>query len=213
MYCFLISNNFKCSTRKRFLLCFIDSNGQQISKVTQLLVDGLDYLQYIRDLAQDGKINEAFTKIKDFKENNKTKILYSDIMILYSELALKNQSKKLLLETSVELEKAINSSLISQQDLLKAYMILVDLKLGVKNWRCKVFFKNNYRKFWWWNLQKLMKKYLFQKFISIKKIMKKATKTLFEILSSTKDKQVATVVGNELFDIYLLQGKNEEAKS
>ena len=52
-------------------------------------------------------------------------------MILYSELALKNQSKKLLLETSVELEKAINSSLISQQDLLKAYMILVDLKLGV----------------------------------------------------------------------------------
>ena len=129
---FLLVITLNAQQEKDFYYSFIDSNGQQIpQKVTQSIVDGLDYLQYIRDLAQDGKINEAFTKIKDFKENNKTKILYSDIMILYSELALKNQSKKLLLETSVELEKAINSSLISQQDLLKAYMILVDLKLGV----------------------------------------------------------------------------------
>ena len=90
LFLFVITLN--AQQEKDFYYSFIDSNGQQIpQKVTQSIVDGLDYLQYIRDLAQDGKINEAFTKIKDFKENNKTKILYSDIMILYSELALKNQ--------------------------------------------------------------------------------------------------------------------------
>lgn len=210
---FLLVITLNAQQEKDFYYSFIDSNGQQIpQKVTQSIVDGLDYLQYIRNLAQDGKINEAFTKIKDFKENNKTKILYSDIMILYSELALKNQSKKLLLETSVELEKAINSSLISQQDLLKAYMILVDLKLGVNKIEDAKYFSKIIIENFDDELTKTYGKISLSKVYKYQKDYEKATKTLFEILSSTKDKQVATVVGNELFDIYLLQGKNEEAK-
>ena len=92
---FLLINVLIAQQEKDFYYSFIDSNGQQIpQKVTQTIADGLNYLQYIRSLAQDGKTTEAFSKIKEFKDINKTKVLYSDIMILYSELALKNQSKK-----------------------------------------------------------------------------------------------------------------------
>ena len=184
---FLLVITLNAQQEKDFYYSFIDSNGQQIpQKVTQSIVDGLDYLQYIRDLAQDGKINEAFTKIKDFKENNKTKILYSDIMILYSELALKNQSKKLLLETSVELEKAINSSLISQQDLLKAYMILVDLKLGVNKIEDAKYFSKIIIENFDDELTKTYGKISLSKVYKYQKDYEKATKTFFEILSSTK---------------------------
>lgn len=210
---FLLINILNAKEEKDFYYSFIDSNGQQIpQKVTQTIVDGLNYLQYIRNLAQNGKINEAFSKIKEFKENNKVKILYSDIMILYSELALKNQSKKLLLETSNELEKAINASLINQQDLLKAYMILVDLKLGINKINDAKYFSKIIIENFDDELTKTYGKISLSKVYKYQKDYDKATKTLFEILSSTKDKQVATVVGNELFDIYLLQGKTDDAK-
>ncbi|MCT7630605.1 hypothetical protein N5U06_07605 [Aliarcobacter butzleri] len=210
---FLLINVLIAQQEKDFYYSFIDSNGQQIpQKVTQTIVDGLNYLQYIRSLAQDGKTTEAFSKIKEFKDINKTKVLYSDIMILYSELALKNQSKKLLLETSSELEKAINASLINQQDLLKAYMILVDLKLGINKIEDAKYFSKIIIDNFDDELTKTYGKISLSKVYKYQKDYDKATKTLFEILSSTKDKQVATVVGNELFDIYLLQNKTEEAK-
>ena len=116
--------------KKDFYYSFIDSNGEQISEERkQSISDGFDILQNARNLAKDDKIDEAYTQIKDFKEKNKIKVLSSDIMILYAELALKKQTKRLILEATTDLEVAINSSLINQYDLPKAYSLLVELKL------------------------------------------------------------------------------------
>ena len=118
--------------KKDFYYGFIDSSGSQISEQRkQAISDGFDILQNARNLARDDKIDEAYTQVKDFKEKNKVKVLASDTMILYAELSLKKQSKRLILDASKELENAINSSLINQDDLSKAYMILVELKLEI----------------------------------------------------------------------------------
>ena len=102
------------NAQKDFYYSFIDSNGKQISEETkQTIKDGFDILENIKYLARNDKIDEAFAQIKDLKEKNKLKILTSDIAILYSELVLKKDSKRLLLEASDDLEKAINSSQIS----------------------------------------------------------------------------------------------------
>ena len=120
------------NAKKDFYYGFIDSSGVQISEQKkQSINDGFDILQNARLLAKDGKIDEAYTQVKDFKEKNKLNILTSDSIILYSELALKKQSKRLILDASTDLEMAINSSKINQYDLAKAYMILVELKLEI----------------------------------------------------------------------------------
>ena len=127
---FLLVNTLNAN--KDFYYSFIDSTGEQISEQRkQAISDGFDILQNAKDLSKDGKIDDAYTQIKDFKEKNKIRVLTSDIMILYSELVLKKQTKRLILEASNELERAINSSLINQSDLSKAYMLLVELKLEI----------------------------------------------------------------------------------
>ena len=118
------------NAKKDFYYSFIDSSGTQISeKRKQSIIDGFDVLQSIRNLARDGKIDEAYSQIKSFKEKNTIKILTSDIMLLFAELSLKKISKKIIINAEKELEDAINSSKINEYDLPKAYMLLVDLKL------------------------------------------------------------------------------------
>ena len=118
--------------RKDFYYSFIDSSGTQISEQRkQSISDGFDILQNARNLARDDKIDEAYAEIKSFKEKNKIKVLISDISILYAELALKKQSKRLIIDAEKDLESAINSSSINQSDLAKAYMLLVEIKLNI----------------------------------------------------------------------------------
>ena len=49
------------------------------------------------------------------------------------------------------------------------------------------------------------------KIFKYQKDYKKASKVIFEVLSDTKDKNIASIAANELFDIYLLEGRKEEA--
>lgn len=205
--------NILNAQQKDFYYNFIDSNGEQISQqVTQKIVDGLNYIKYIRNLAQEGKTKEAFLKIEEFKNANNIKFLYSDIMILYSQLALKSQSKKLLLDTAQELETAINTSLINQQDLVKAYISLVDLKLGINKIEDAKYFSQTIIDNFDDEDIKTYGKISLSKVYKYQKEYDKATKILFDILTTTKDKQVASIVADELFDIYVLQGNMKEAK-
>lgn len=81
--------------KKDFYYSFIDSNGEQISEERkQTITDGFDILQNARILARDDRIDDAFAQVKSFKESNKIKVLSSDTMILYADLALKKKSKK-----------------------------------------------------------------------------------------------------------------------
>jgi hypothetical protein len=198
--------------KKDFYYSFIDSSGVQISEQRkQSISDGFDILQNARNLARDDKIDEAYGQVKDFKEKNKVNVLISDTVILYAELSLKKQIKRLILDASTELETAINSSLINNDDLSKAYMILVELKLETNKIDDAKYFAqiiiDNFDN----EVTKTYGKISLAKVYKYQKDYTKAIKYLYEILTVTKDKVVATLVADELFDIYILDGQLEKA--
>lgn len=198
--------------KKDFYYSFIDSSGAQISEQRkQSITDGFDILQNARALAKDGKIDEAYTQVKDFKEKNRVNVLISDTMLLYSELALRKQTKRLIIDAATELETAINSSKINQYDLAKAYMILVELKLEINKVEDAKYFANIIIDNFDDELTKTYGKIALAKVYKYQKDYAKATKYLYEILSVTKDKVVATVVADELFDVYILDEKFDKA--
>ena len=198
--------------KRDFYYGFIDSSGVQISEQRkQSISDGFDILQNARALAKDGKIDDAYTQVKDFKEKNKLNILTSDSIILYAELALKKQSKRIVLEAASELEMAINSSKINQYDLAKAYMLLVELKLEINKVEEAKYFAQIIIDNFDDELTKTYGKISLAKIYKYQKDYAKATKYLYEILTVTNDKKVATVVADELFDVYILDEKYDKA--
>ena len=198
--------------KKDFYYGFIDSSGLQISEQRkQSITDGFDILQNARLLAKDGKIDDAYAQVKDFKEKNKVSILTSDTMLLYADLALKKQSKRLILDASNELETAINSSKINQYDLAKAYMILVELKLEINKVEDAKYFAQIIIDNFDDELTKTYGKISLSKVYKYQRDYARATKYLYEILTETRDKLVATVVADELFDIYILDEKYDKA--
>ncbi|WP_418186358.1 tetratricopeptide repeat protein [Aliarcobacter lanthieri] len=198
---------------KEFYYSFIDSNGKQISsKTKESIISTLNELESIREISADGRINEAFKKLVELKDKNKISLLNSDILILYSELVLKNQSKKLLLDTSNELENAINSSVINQEDLLKAYLLLIDLKLSVNKVEDARYYSQTVIDIFDDEEAKAKGKIALGKIFKYQKDYSRASKTLYEILRNTKDRNIASIVGNELFDVYLLENKKDNAE-
>lgn len=198
--------------KKDFYYGFIDSTGVQISEQRkQSITDGFDILQNARLLAKDGKIDDAYAQVKDFKDKNKVNVLTSDAMLLYADLALKKQSKRLILEASNELETAINSSKINQYDLAKAYMLLVELKLEANKVEDAKYFAQIIIDNFDDELTKTYGKISLSKVYKYQKDYARAIKYLYEILTVTKEKMVATVVADELFDIYILDEKYDKA--
>ncbi len=198
--------------KKDFYYSFIDSSGLQISEQRkQAITDGFDILQNARLLAKDGKIDDAYTQVKDFKDKNKVNVLTSDAMILYAELALKKQTKRLILDASNELETAINSSKINQYDLAKAYMVLVELKLEINKIEDAKYFAQIIIDNFDDELTKTYGKISLARVYKYQKDYTRAIKYLYEILTVTKDKMVATVVADELFDVYILDEKYDKA--
>lgn len=198
--------------KKDFYYSFIDSNGEQISEERkQSITDGFDILQNAKALARDDRIDDAFAQVKSFKEANKIKVLSSDTMILYADLALKKRVKRLMLDASNELEEAINSSVISQYDLPKAYSLLVELKLEVNKTEDAKYFANVIINNFDDELTKTYGKISLAKVYKYQKDYPKAIKYLYEILTITQNKEVATVVADELFDVYILDEKYDKA--
>lgn len=198
--------------KKDFYYGFIDSSGVQISEQRkQSINDGFDILQNARLLAKDGKIDDAYSQVKEFKEKNNVNVLTSDTMILYAELALKKQSKRLILEAANELELAINSSKINQYDLSKAYMVLVELKLEINKIEDAKYFAQIIIDNFDDEVTKTYGKISLARVYKYQKDYERAIKYLYEILTVTNDKMVATIVADELFDVYILDGKYDKA--
>lgn len=199
-------------SKKDFYYSFIDSSGNQISeKRKQDIVDGFEILDSIKQLARDGRIDDAYAQIKNFKEQNKLKVLNSDIVILYSQLALKKLSKRIILDAAKDLEDAINSSQINEYDLATAYSLLVELKLDINKIEDAKYFANIIIDNFDDELTKTYGKIALAKVYKHQKDYLKATKLLYEILTVTKDKLIATIVADELFDIYILDNQTQKA--
>lgn len=209
LFFILLSSSY---SKKDFYYSFINSSGQQIKEQQkQKIKDGFDNIKNIKQLAKDGNIDEAYAQIKAFKTLNKLKILDSDIIVLYGELSLKKRTKRHVFDGSSVLEEAINSSIIHEDDLANAYMTLVELKLqSNKINEAKYFARiiiNNFDN----EITKAYGKIYLSKIYKHTSDYKKAIKVLYHILTSTNDVLVATVVADELFDVYIISGDKQRA--
>ncbi len=211
VYLFLLIVTFSYA-KKDFYYGFVDSSGEQISQQRiQAIDDGFETIKNAKDFSKEGRVDEAYEQINALKEQNKIPILYSDIIILYSEIAIKKKSKRLILEASKELEKAINDSRIHESDLARAYMILVELKLNInKSDEAKYFANiiiNNFDN----EVVNAYGKIYLAKVYKYKKNYDQSVKILYEVLTKTTDLLVATLVADELFDVYVLNEQKEKA--
>ena len=198
--------------KKDFYYGFIDSSGEQISqRRKQAISDGFEIINHERQLAKEGKIDEAYTQIETFKRQNTIKILDSALIVVYSELALKKKTKRLILEASKELEKAINESRIYEEDLARAYMVLIELKLNINKSKDAIYFANIIINNFDNTITKAYGKIYLAKIYKHQRDYGKSINILYKILTETTDVLVATIVADELFDVYILDGKREEA--
>lgn len=198
--------------KKDFFYGFVDSTGVQISQKRILEIsEGFENIKNIRQMAKDGKIDEAYAQIKALKELNKVALLETDIVILYSELALKKGKKRLILEATKELEDAINNSVIYEDDLARAYMVLVDLKLNTNKTKDAKYFANIIINNFDNGVIKAYGSIYLAKVYKHQRDYARATRILYEILTKTTDVLVATLVADELFDVYVLDDKRDEA--
>lgn len=198
--------------KKDFYYGFINSSGSQISeRRKQEIEDGFDIISHARELSRDGRIEEAYDQIDAFKKVNKIKVLESDLIILSSELALKKKTKRLILKSTEELESAINMSKIHENDLARAYMVLVELKLNTNKSEDAMYFANIIINNFDNPLIKAYGKIYQAKIHRYQRDFDRAITILYKMLTETKDIQIATIVADELFDVYILSGKRQEA--
>jgi len=198
--------------KKDFYYGFIDSSGKQISqKIIKKIEDGFSIINYARQLSKEGRIDEAYTRLNALKEQNKIDILYSDIIILYSELVLKKKSKRLIINSAAELEKAINDSKIHEDSLARAYMVLVELKLNLNKPDEAKYFANNIINNFDNKVINAYGKIFLAKVYKHQKNYDMSIKILYEVLTKTTDLLVATLVADELFDVYVLNDQKDEA--
>ncbi len=198
--------------KKDFYYGFINSSGDQISeKRRQAISDGFEVVNHVRKIAKEGKIDEAYTQVEAFKSQNKIRILNSDLIILHAELSLKKKSKRLILQASKELEKAINDSTIHEEDLSRAYMVLIELKLNTNKVTDAKYFANIIINNFDNKIINAYGKIYLAKIYKHQRDYRKAETVLYKILTETTDVLVATLVADELFDVYILDQQRDKA--
>lgn len=198
--------------KKDFYYSFIDDKKNQIeqSKKNKIIM-GNQKLQAIHTLVKDGKIEEALEAIVPFREANKIEVLKSNIEILYSEILYKTDTKKNISQAAKILEEAINKLVISESDLLRATVLLVKTLVKINKTKEAKFYAESIKETFKDPLSLAYGK-IAEAHIDIQgKKYKKAIKTLYNILLETNNLLVATVVADELYDVYILDGQKEKA--
>ncbi|OCL84421.1 hypothetical protein [Arcobacter porcinus] len=209
----LILISFLNAQTKEFYYSFIGSEGKQIPEKTQKqIIETLQEIDSVRELYYEGYPKEAFEKIEKIKNSNKLSILKSDILLLYAELTLKFNTKKLLFEVTNELERAVNEGSINQEDLLQAYLLLVELKLSINKIDEAKYYSETLINIFEGEKAKIRGKISLSKIYRYQKNYSASIKVLYEALALTSDRNEASNIANELFDVYLLDGRKEEAK-
>ncbi|OCL92243.1 tetratricopeptide repeat protein [Aliarcobacter thereius] len=209
----LILISFLNAQTKEFYYSFMGSEGKQIPEKTQKqIIETLQDIDSVRELYYEGYPKEAFEKIEEIKNNNKLSILKSEILLLYAELTLKFHTKKLLFDVTNELEQAVNEGFINQEDLLQAYLLLVELKLSINKIDEAKYYSETLINIFEGEKAKIRGKISLSKIYRYQKNYSASIKVLYEALALTNDRNEASNIANELFDVYLLEGRKEEAK-
>jgi predicted negative regulator of RcsB-dependent stress response len=198
--------------KKDFYYGFIDSNSQQISQENKDSIwEGFTHLEQIKQIAKEGKVDEAYERLKRFKERKATTLLRSDIILTEADLMLKKRRKSFAQEAEVLLEDAINRSYIIEDDIPKAYMLLIELKLSLNKSNDAKYFIDILSNSFVNPLVKAYGKIYEAKLHVFQNEYERAIGVLYEILTKTSNLDVATVVADELYDVYILNNQREDA--
>lgn len=195
-----------------FYYGFIDNGGKQMDfKTKKQLRDGFVILENIKNIMNEGDVQEAYKQILDFSKLNKIQILKSDIILLQSEILMKLEGKRHALEAERFLENAINSAQVREESLLDAYMLLVKIKLKANKAKDALYFAQTIIENYDTPLKQVYGKIALAEISLFQRDYRKAQKTLNDILYQTQDIEIASIVADKLFDVYIDEKKPEKA--
>jgi len=198
--------------KKDFYYNFVDPDLNQISgQEKRKIVGANDKLKEIRRYIKEGQLDLALKHIIMFRNSNKVKMLDSSAVLLHSEILYKLNTVPRIDDANEILEKAINSSLIAQGDLLEAYRLLVLIKIALNKIEEAQYYANSIEQSFDDPLSKVYGKVALSQIHVKRRDYRKAIKILRRELINTTSLEVATIIADELYDAYILNKQDQEA--
>lgn len=198
--------------KKDFYYNFVDQDLSQISQFKkQKIIGANNKLLTIRRYVKEGQLNLALKQIEMFRNTNKEIMLKSASILLNSEILYKHNTKLRSEEASKILEKAINESKISQNDLLESYRLLVLLKNRINKPKEALYYAKAIEHSFDNPLSKVYGKVAHAQIYVKNRDYRKAIKILRKALVNTTSLEVATIIADELYDAYILNNQHKEA--
>ena len=196
-----------------FYYGFITEDKKQLSSLYATNID-LAYkrLNYIKDLITHDKLGEALSQIITMRSQNKLNILKSKIELLYTEILYKLNKPKYILKGEKILQKAISESIINEDDLLEALKLMVDYKIKLGKIDEAIYYANSIIDSFKNPMSKAYGAIANAKIAMSKKHYKKAKNILYKVLVETNNIDVATLMADELFDLYIKIGDKKKAR-
>jgi len=205
---FLVNANAK----KDFYYNFINEDLTQISQdQKEKIVGASNKLKTIRRYVKEGQLDLALKTINIFVNTNKISILDSTAMLLKNEILYKLNTKSKSDEANKLLEQSINTSVISQDDLLEAYRLLVLIKLRINKPKEAEYYAKAIEYSFDDPLSKVYGKVAYAQIYMNNRNYNKAIKILRQELVNTTSLEVATIIADELYDAYIFNKQRDEA--
>ena len=198
--------------KQDFYFNFVDEDLSQISQdQKQKILDANNKIKMIRRYIKEGQLDLALKQINVFLNSNKVSMLNSTATLIKSEILYKLNSKQRIFQANLLLEQAINNSIISQDDLLDAYRLLVKIKLKLNKPSEAKYYAKTIEKSFDNPLSKVYGKVALAQIYVHERDYRKAIKILRKELIDTTSLEVATIIADELYDAYILNKQREEA--
>jgi hypothetical protein len=191
----------------------IDDDGAQIKDEKKEAMINTDLsLKKINLLLKDGHIKDAHKLLLKLKATNYPKMFASRLTLLECEILLNRPGKRYAYEAGDKLEDALKKSIINENDLANAYLLLVNIKLSLN----KTTEANYFAKKLMSTYEEHPRLFAYGEIARARILMhqskyKSAERVLSKMLSKTTDKFVAIKASNLLFSVYTLQKKDKKA--
>lgn len=212
IFCLLLIFFASAEAKKDFYYNFINEDLTQISQdQKEKIVGASNKLKTIRRYVKEGELERALKTVDLFINTNKIKILDSTAMLLKNEILYKLNTLLKSGEANILLEKSINNSTISQNDLLEAYRLLVLIKLRVNKTKEAEYYAKAIEYSFDDPLSKVYGKVAYAQIHMSNRNYTKAIKILRQELVNTTSLEVATIIADELYDAYILNKQRDEA--
>jgi len=197
---------------KDFYYNFINPDLTQISQSEKRKIVGAsDKLKEVRRYIKEGQLDVALKDITMFRNSNKITMLDSSALLLQSEILYKLNKIPKVVEADKLLEAAINNSEISQDDLLEAYRLLVQIKIKLNKIEDAQYYAKAIENSFDDPLSKVYGKVALAQIYTKRRDYRRAIEILRQELINTTSLEVATIIADELYDAYILNHQKKKA--